>query len=77
MASSARRAPSDQDFWLAYGLSLLAGLTFLFLLAFDEPRLRHWFLIPIGLCLPVVGWDTANVLSGRVPVFSPLGLFGL
>jgi hypothetical protein len=77
MASSARRAPSDQDLWLAYGLLLLAGLTLLFLLALGEPRVRHWFLIPVSLCLPVVGWDTANVLSGRVPVFSPLGLFGL
>jgi hypothetical protein len=76
-AASARQGAADQDFWLAYSLVLLAGGLSLFLLALDEPSLRHWFLIPVGLCLPVVGWDTAGVLSGRLAVFSPLGLFGI
>ena len=76
-AASARPEAAGQDFWLAYGLVLAAGVLFLFLTALDEPRLRHWFVIPVALCLPVIGWDTANVLCGRVSVFSPLGLFGV
>ena len=70
-------ARSDQNFWLAYGLVLLAGLIFLFALAATEPQLRHWFVLPVALCLPIVGWDTANLLTGRVSLFSPLGLFGV
>ncbi len=77
VAASARPEAADQDVWLAYGLVLLAGVLSLFLLALGEPRLRHWFVLPVGLCLAVIGWDTANVLSGRVSPFSPLGLFGL
>jgi len=76
-AASARSEAAGQEFWLAYGLVLLAGVLFLFVLALDEPRLRHWYVLPVALCLPVIGWDTANVLSGRVSVFSPLGLFGV
>jgi hypothetical protein len=77
VVASARQGATDRDFWLAYSLVLLTGGLSLFLLALAEPSLRHWFLIPVGLCLAVVGWDTAGVVSGRVPAFSPLGLFGL
>jgi hypothetical protein len=43
MAAPAGRARSDHHFWLAYGLLPLAGLALLFLLALQEPSLRHWF----------------------------------
>lgn len=49
-------------------------------LALFDPRLRHWFLIPVTVCGVLIGTDALEWLRGRRDVFDPqaiLGLFGL
>ncbi|WFE21460.1 hypothetical protein O7621_27140 [Solwaraspora sp. WMMD937] len=50
------------------------------LLACVDPRLRHWFLIPVTVCGVLIGVDAFEWLRRRRDVFDPqaiLGLFGV
>ncbi|MDG4764770.1 hypothetical protein O7632_11735 [Solwaraspora sp. WMMD406] len=49
-------------------------------LAAVDPRLRHWFLIPVTVCGVLIGVDAVEWLRRRRDVFDPqaiLGLFGV
>lgn len=39
-----------------------------------EPRLVHWFLVPVVACGLIVGKDAMDWLSGRVDLFDPRGV---
>jgi hypothetical protein len=64
-------------YWTGYLGLLLAGLSILFALSLGEPRLLHWYVIPVFLCLAIVGLDSGHLICGNVSFFSPVGLFGL
>jgi hypothetical protein len=63
-------------YWLSYAAILLGGAVLLLALIAGEPRLIHWYVLPVFLCLTVVSLDTAALASGRASLFSPAGLFG-
>jgi hypothetical protein len=64
-------------YWLCYLAVLLAGAAVLLALMPGAPRLMHWYVLPVFLCLMVVSLDTAALACGRASLFSPVGLFGL
>jgi hypothetical protein len=75
--TAAMRTPPPATYWTCYVGLLLAGLSILFALSLGEPRLLHWYVIPLSLCLPIVCLDTAHLACGNVSFFSSIGLFGL
>jgi hypothetical protein len=46
-------------------------------LALGEPRLRHWFLIPVTVCGTIVAIDAVEWLRRRLDVFDPRAVLGL
>jgi hypothetical protein len=75
--AAARRNAPPGTYWACYVGLLLTGLSILFALSLGEPRLLHWYVIPVFLCLLIVCLDTAHLACGNVSFFSPVGLFGL
>jgi len=39
--------------------------------------LLHWFVLPVLLCGIVIGQDAVEYLSGRMPMFDPVGILAL
>ena len=61
--------PTD-SYWQWYAAILMAGAATLLTLAVDEPRLVHWYVLPVFLCLTVVSLDTAALACGRTSLSS-------
>jgi len=76
------RGPGDDARTAATSWLLAATLipTASAVLACVDPRLRHWFLIPVTVCGVLIGVDAFEWLLRRRDVFDPqaiLGLFGV
>ena len=60
-----------------YPLFCFALLWLVTLMAVFEPRLVHWFLIPVCACGFICGRDALGWLSGRLDPFDPKGVVGM
>lgn len=45
-------------------------------LAYADPRLRHWFLVPVSVCGMLMAIDAVNWIRGRLDVFDPQAMLG-
>lgn len=75
-ARETRRGSGTDSWMLTTGVVVTASVV----LALVDPRLRHWFLIPVSVCGVLIGVDAARWLLRRRETFDPqalMGLFGL
>jgi hypothetical protein len=64
---------ASADWALSSGLVPAASAT----LAIIDPRLRHWFLIPVTACGILIGVDAFGWIRRRFDIFDPQALLGL
>ncbi|ROT33180.1 hypothetical protein [Micromonospora sp. HM5-17] len=70
----------SRDDAISLGLAYLLVTSASAILALVDPRLRHWFLLPVSACGVLVGIDAIDWLRRRRDIFDPqavLGLFGV
>ena len=60
--------------YIGFCFTLFCAVT---LLAVMQPRLVHWFLIPVLACGCVCGRDVLGWFSGRLDPFDPRGIIGV
>lgn len=63
-----------RNWYPAYCFALLAALS---LCALVEPRLVHWFLVPLAACGLIIGKDAVDWATGQVDPFDPRGVIGV
>jgi hypothetical protein len=65
---------SQRSSWL---LALLLVASSSAVLSSFDPRLRHWFLIPVTLCGALIGVDAVDWVRRRRDIFDPQAFLGL
>ncbi|BCJ52054.1 hypothetical protein Asp14428_35290 [Actinoplanes sp. NBRC 14428] len=71
----ARTAPADDRGTTALAGVLLSMVSII--LATVDPRLRHWFLVPVTICAVLLGADIIEWLRRRCDVLDPQALLAL